>query len=64
MVNEIVVTIILNDEADVLDTKVQFTTASTIPYDAIDYIIADTLRHTSNRIFDKIQNQNKYNQLN
>jgi len=64
MVNEIVVTIILNDEADVLDTKVQFTTASTIPYEAIDYIIADTLRHTSNRIFDKIQNQNKYNQLN
>lgn len=64
MVNEIVVTIVLNDEAEVLDTKVQFTTASTIPYEAIDYIIADTLRHTSNRIFDKIQNQNKYNQLN
>jgi hypothetical protein len=64
MVNEIVVTIILDDEANVLDTKVQFTTASTIPYEAIDYIIADTLRHTSNRIFDKITKQNINNQLN
>jgi hypothetical protein len=64
MVNEIVVTIILDDEANVLDTKVQFTTASTIPYEAIDYIIADNLRHTSNRIFEKIQKQNKNNQLN
>ena len=64
MVNEIVVTISLDDEINIVDTKVQFTTASTIPYEAIDYVIADALRHTSNRIFEKIQLNNKNNQLN
>jgi hypothetical protein len=64
MVNEIVVTISIDDEINVIDTKVQFTTSSTIPYEAIDYVIADTLRHTSNRIFEKIQKQNINNQLN
>lgn len=64
MLNEITVTITLDNEFAEVDTKVTIAVNSNIPYNAIDYIIADSFRNISNRLYDKIQNKNKNQNLN
>lgn len=64
MLNEITVTITLDNEFAEVDTKVTIAVNSNIPYNAIDYIIADSFRNISNRLYDKIQNNNKNQNLN
>ena len=64
MLNEITVTITLDNEFCEVDTKVTIAVNSNIPYNAIDYIIADSFRNISNRLYDKIQNNNKNQHLN
>lgn len=64
MLNEITVTITLDNEFCEVDTKVTIAVNSNIPYNAIDYIIADSFRNISNRLYDKIQNNNKNQNLN
>ena len=59
--NEIIVTIIMDNDFTEIDTKVTIAVNSNIPYNAIDYIIADSFRNISNRLYDKIQNNNKNN---
>lgn len=53
--NEIIVTITLDEEFSEIDTKVTVAVNGNLPYHAIDYIVADSFRNISNRLYDKIQ---------
>jgi hypothetical protein len=62
--NEIIVTIILDDNFTEIDTKVTIAVNSNIPYHAIDYIIADSFMNISNRLYSKIKEKNTKENLN
>jgi len=63
MANEIMVRIILDEEMNVNDTLISIAVSNSIPFEAIDYIVADSLRETSSRIFQKIQKNNNQKNL-
>jgi hypothetical protein len=64
MNNEIIVTIVLDEEFSEIDTKVTIAVNGNLPYHAIDYIIADSFRNISNRLYDKITTNNNTKNLN
>lgn len=59
MANEIVVRVILDQEMNVEDTLISIAVSNSIPFEAVDYIVADALREVSSRIFLKLQKINK-----